>query len=251
MTHTPDHLDVLLDASAPGETIASPALRRDLAVMAARARAAAHPKRRRLGIAATAGLAALLASGAGTAVAATVFNWEPWARNPDIAYPFTLPSGRTCEARVAVYDIKSVDSNGAVTRSEADNSNFARHLRAPDLVNQADVQASIAEVRQRDTSISYVAVTPAGSLEDVPATASGPTEDDVYAAAMSDAVRNAINKEAAAFDGATTTPQTSRSSASRLPRDGESRACPASGPGSQLSRPLVLPAATHGRQRGA
>ncbi|MFS0729975.1 hypothetical protein ABC270_07840 [Curtobacterium sp. 1P10AnD] len=193
---------MLLDASAPEETTASPALRRDLAVMAAKARAASRPKRRRLGIAATAVLAALLASGAGTAVAATVFNWEPWAQDPDIAYPFTLPSGRTCEARVAVYEIKSIDGNGAVTRTDpANDSDFARHLRVLNLVNQADVQASIAEVRQRDTSVSYVAVTPAGSLEDVPATASGPTADDVYAAAVSAAVRDAINKEAAAFDG--------------------------------------------------
>lgn len=201
MTHTPDHLDVLLDASAPADTTASPALRHDLAVMAARARTASRPKRRPLRVAATAGLAALLLSGAGTAVAATVFDWEPWAQHPDLSYPFVLPSGRACEARVAVYDVEHVDADGAVTRAPADDSDFAHHIRGLDLVDQAAVQASLVEVRQRDTSVSYVAVTPAGLLEDVPATASGPTEDDEYAAAVSATVRSALDEQAAAFDG--------------------------------------------------
>ena len=202
MTLTPDHLDVLLTDSAPAETISSPALRRDLAVMAVEARAASRVRRRPLRVAATAGLAALLVSGAGTAVAASVFDWAPWAQDPDLAYLFILPSGRACEARVAVYDIESIDSNGAVNRSEpANDSDFARHIRDLDLVEQADVEASITEVRQRDTTVSYVAVLPSGQLEDVHATPSGPTEDDVYAAAVSNAVRDVINAEAASFDG--------------------------------------------------
>jgi hypothetical protein len=128
-------------------------------------------------------------------------DWAPWAQDPDLAYPFILPSGRACEARVAVYDIESIDSNGAITRSDpANDSDFARHLRNLDLVDQGDVQASITEVRQRDTSVSYVAVLPEGDLEDVPATVSGPTEDDIYAAAVSNAVRDVINTEAATFD---------------------------------------------------
>ena len=202
MNPTPDHLDVLLADSAPAETTSSPALRHDLAVMAVEARAAARLRRRPLRVAATAGLAALLVSGAGTAVAASVFDWAPWAHDPDLAYPFILPSGRSCEARVAVYDIESVDGNGAVTRSDpANDSDFARHLRDLDLVDQADVQASITEVRQRDTSVSYVAVLPGGHLEDVHATAAGPTEDDVYAAAVSNAVRDVVDAEAAAYEG--------------------------------------------------
>jgi hypothetical protein len=201
MTHTPDHLDVLLNDSAPAETTSSPGLRHELAVMAAEARTASRLRRRPLRIAATAGLAALLVSGAGTAVAASVFDWAPWAQDPDLAYPFILPSGRACEARVAVYDIESIDSNGAVTRSDpANDSDFARHLRDLDLVDQGDVEASITEVRQRDTSVSYVAVLPSGQLEDVHATASGPTEDDIYAAAVSNTVRYVINAEAATFD---------------------------------------------------
>lgn len=201
MTHTPDHLDVLLNDSAPAETNSSQALRHDLAVMAAEAETASRLRRRPLRVAATAGLAALLVSGAGTAVAASVFDWAPWAQDPDLAYPFILPSGRACEARVAVYDIESIDSNGAITRSDpANDSDFARHLRNLDLVDQGDVQASITEVRQRDTSVSYVAVLPEGDLEDVPATVSGPTEDDIYAAAVSNAVRDVINTEAATFD---------------------------------------------------
>ena len=202
MTHHTDRLDQLLDESAPVGATADPALRRDLGVMAAEARTAARLRRRPLRVVATAGLAALLVSGAGTAVAASVFDWAPWAREPDLAYPFVLPSGRACEARVAVYDIESIDENGAVTRSDpANDSDFARHLRGLDLVDRADVEASIAEVRQRDTSVSYVAVLPDGSLQDVPATPSGPTEDDVYAAAVSDAVRDIVGAEAATFLG--------------------------------------------------
>jgi hypothetical protein len=202
MTHTPDHLDVLLTDSAPAATTPSPALRHDLAVMAVEARSASRLRRRPLRVAATAGLAALLVSGAGTAVAASVFDWAPWAQDPDLAYPFILPSGRACEARVAVYDIESVDTNGAVKRSDpANDSDFARHLRGLDLIDQADVEASITEVRQRDTSVSYVAVLPGGYLEDVHAAASGPTEDDVYAAAVSNAVRDVLNAEAATFEG--------------------------------------------------
>lgn len=201
MTHTPDHLDVLLDASAPAGTTASPALRHDLAVMAARARTAPRGRRRPIRVVATAGLAALLFSGASAAVAATVFDWEPWAQDPDLAYPFILPSGRACEARVAVYDVESIDDHGAVTRASANDSDFARHVRGLDLVDQAAVQASIAEVRQRDTGGSFVAILADGSLEDVHGTASGPTEDDVYAAAVSETVRHALDDAAAAFDG--------------------------------------------------
>jgi hypothetical protein len=197
MTRTPDHLDVLLTDSAPAKTSSSPTLRHDLAVMAAEAKTASRLRRRPLRVAASPGRRALLGRRA-----RTPGDWAPWAQDPDLAYPFILPSGRACEARVAVYDIESIDSNGAITRSDpANDSDFARHLRDLDLVDQADVQASITEVRQRDTSVSYVAVLPDGQLEDVHATTSGPTEDDIYAAAVSNAVRDVINAEAATFDG--------------------------------------------------
>ena len=94
-----------------------------------------------------------------------------------------------------------VDENGAIRRDPADDSAFARHLRGVDVVGEADVQAALAEVRLRDTDVSYVAVTPEGRLEDVPATDSGPTDDDVHAAAVSAAVREALIAEAAAFGG--------------------------------------------------
>ena len=199
MTHRPDPLDVLLDGSAPAGAPDDPALRRDLGVMASEARTASRSRRRPVRLVATAGLATLLVSGAGAAVAGSVFDWEPWAQDPDLAYPFVLPSGRTCEARVSVYDVVSIDENGSVQRDPADDSDFARHLRGVDVVGEADVRAEVAEVRLRDTSVSYVAVTPEGHLEDVPATASGPTEDDVHAAAVSAAVRDALGEEAAAF----------------------------------------------------
>lgn len=199
MPHHHDPLDALLDRSAPAGAPDDPRLRRDLAAMASEARTASRPRRRPGRLAATAGLAALLASGAGAAVAASVFDWEPWAQDPDLAYPFVLPSGRACEARVSVYDVVSIDENGSVQRDPADDSDFARHLRGVDVVGEADVRAEVAEVRLRDTSVSYVAVTPEGHLEDVPATASGPTEDDVHAAAVSAAVRDALGEEAAAF----------------------------------------------------
>jgi len=199
MTHRPDPLDVLLDGSAPAGAPDDPALRRDLGVMASEARTASRSRRRPVRLVATAGLAALLVSGAGAAVAGSVFDWEPWAQDPDLAYPFVLPSGRACEARVSVYDVVSIDENGSVQRDPADDSDFARHLRGVDVVGEADVRAEVAEVRLRDTRVSYVAVTPDGHLEDVPATASGPTEDDVHAAAVSAAVRDALGEEAAAF----------------------------------------------------
>lgn len=47
MTPTPDHLDMLLADSAPAEATSSPALRHDLVVMAAEARAASRLRSRR------------------------------------------------------------------------------------------------------------------------------------------------------------------------------------------------------------
>jgi hypothetical protein len=94
---TPDLLDDLLDSSAPATRAAT---EKDLAAMIRIARSDARPGRRRLPrVAFGIGLAAILAGGAGVAVATDGFTWAPWAQDPVGAVSFTMSNGFACELR--------------------------------------------------------------------------------------------------------------------------------------------------------
>src|SRR5437868_7302393 len=100
-----DALDDLLHRSAPTTVAPTPALHEDLAAMMRDAdtevaRTEPRTRRRASRLAIGAGLALAMLGGAGAAVAAGGFEWLPWAQHPDVAYAYTLPSGRACEARV-------------------------------------------------------------------------------------------------------------------------------------------------------
>lgn len=130
-------------------------------------------------------------------MAATTFNWAPWAEDPDIAYPFTLPSGRECEARVLMLLVTDAPETGPI--STTPDAALSAHFRSFDAIAAADIESSITEVRSRTGSGTMVAVSAGGQLEDVHETAEGPTADDVYAAATSIALRHALQTEAIAY----------------------------------------------------
>lgn len=192
-----DPLDDLLTHSAPGSVRSTPRLDRDLALLSREARGSETSRRRPARILVGTGLSLLLLGGAGTAVAATTFNWAPWAQDPDIAYRFTLPSGRDCGARVKMLLVTDAPETGPI--STAPDAALSAHFRSFDAIAAADIEGSIAEVHRRAGSGMMVAVSPEGQLSDVRETAEGPTADDVYAAAAHDALGDALRAEALAY----------------------------------------------------
>ncbi|WP_457098383.1 hypothetical protein [Microbacterium sp. P5_E9] len=138
---TPDSLDQLLDRSVPA-TKAAP--ESDLRAMAVAAEAARRvkplPK-----IAIGAGLAVLLAGGAGAAYAADLFDWLPWAQSPDYTYQAALAAGDECEVRVTVVD--PADANGLFTGDLADRLNSHASL---DAATVAAVQEVLEDYRGAD-----------------------------------------------------------------------------------------------------
>lgn len=192
-----DPLDDLLTRSAPASVQSTPSLHRDLALLSREARSAEESRRRPTRLLVGAGLSLLLLGGAGTAVAATTFNWAPWAEDPDIAYPFTLPSGRECEARVLMLLVTDAPETGPI--STTPDATLSAHFRSFDAIAASDIESSIAEVRSRAGSGMMVAVSADGQLSDVHETAEGPTADDVYAAAAHDALGDALRAEAIAY----------------------------------------------------
>ena len=87
MTDT-DRLNALLNSSAPAPVKSSPLLERQIALLSRDARRASPPQRRPARVLVGAGLSLLLIGGAGAAVAATTFNWAPWAQDPPLGtYP--------------------------------------------------------------------------------------------------------------------------------------------------------------------
>lgn len=132
-----DPFDELLTRSAPRATAPTPELREELTRMAVASVAERRPSgaRRRLRIAAGAGIASLaLFAGAGTAAATGVIEWGPWAQDPDVVYAYTLPSGEGCELRVTFDD----RGTGQVARDV---------VSGVDLAAQLDVGASIDAMR--------------------------------------------------------------------------------------------------------
>ncbi|MHB1328740.1 MAG: hypothetical protein ACYC2K_11120 [Gemmatimonadales bacterium] len=195
MNDTPDPLDTLLERTTPPGVDTNPTLRRELASMSYEARQASLPPRRRpTRIAVGAGLVVLFVGGASAAVATTMFNWAPWAQDPDVVYSFTLPSDRECEARVQMLDVTNVNENGQVTT--AYDRDLADHFRAMDAIGAADIDGAMREVLARDTSVAMVAVNPDGSVSDVMSPPEGPSEDDVYVAAVYDALGDVLRAEA-------------------------------------------------------
>lgn len=192
-----DRLDDLLNRSAPGHVQSTPRLERDLALLSREARGANTPRRRPSRVLVGAGLSLLLLGGAGTAVAATTFNWAPWAEDPDIAYPFSLPSGRECEARVEMLLVTNAPETGPIETTY--DAALTEHFRSFDLVAAADIDSSIAEVLSRKGGGTMIVVAPDGQTSDVHETPEGPSADDVYAAAAHDALGDALRAEATAF----------------------------------------------------
>ncbi|MFL2002195.1 MULTISPECIES: hypothetical protein [unclassified Microbacterium] len=203
MNETLDPMDDLLNRTAPPPIESGSALGRDLRMVSREARRHARhttvpgPRTRPARVALGAGLAVLLVAGAGTAVAATTFDWAPWAQDPDISYPFALPSGRDCEARVQMLVVTSIDENGRI--ETAYDETVADHFRAFDAIGASDVEESITEVLNRKGSGSMIVIHPDGQISDMPETPEGPTQDDVYAAAVDDALGDALRTEAVAY----------------------------------------------------
>lgn len=103
---TDDRLDLLLERSAPAAIVIDSALMREMHTVShatsAHVTAERPATRRTHHLAAGVGLAVLLSAGGGAAFATGGFDWLPWVQDPDVAYAFTLPSGRGCEARIVL-----------------------------------------------------------------------------------------------------------------------------------------------------
>lgn len=191
---TPDRLDLLLERTAPDAVHIDDALARDMDAVAALARAQVaaerRPVRRIPRVAAGLGLAVLLCGGAGAAVAAGGFDWLPWAQDPDVAYAFTLPSGRECEARIVLEQ----------TEPEGDWDAFVADVG--DLtIDPAAVDRRADEIRSDPDAIIQV-LGADGSWQD-PQPGVAPTEDDWSATAHYVALTEATTRlsAAAGIDG--------------------------------------------------
>jgi len=191
---TPDRLDLLLERTAPDAVHIDDALTRDMDAVAALARAQVaaerRPVRRIPRVTAGLGLAVLLCGGAGAAVAAGGFDWLPWAQDPDVAYAFTLPSGRECEARIVLEQ----------TEPEGDWDAFVADVGAL-TIDPAVVDRRADEIRSDPHTIIQV-LGADGSWQD-PQPGVEPTDDDWSATAHYVVLGEATNRlsAAAGIDG--------------------------------------------------
>ncbi|WP_435747141.1 hypothetical protein [Microbacterium sp. PMB16] len=185
---THDRLDALLANSAPESLQVGDDLIRDMDRVAAASRLHENAKRPRVRriprVVAGVSLALLLSGGAGAAVAAGGFDWLPWAQDPDIAYTFTLPSGRECEERVVLEQMEQTGDWEAFVAAMG-------RLK----VTEASVERWSAEIRSDPTAIVQV-LNAEGDWED-PAAGVEPTEDDWYAVAHHVALSEAMNRVSA------------------------------------------------------
>jgi hypothetical protein len=191
---TPDRLDLLLDRSAPDAVHIDDALTRDLVAATAAARAEVAAERGRIRriprAAAGLGLAVLLCGGAGAAVAAGGFEWLPWAQEPDVAYAFTLPSGRECEARMVLEQ----------TEPEGDWGAFVDEVGRL-TIDQAIIDRWEDEIRNDPRAIIQVLGADGAWRDAQPG--DEPTEDDWSAVAHYAALTDETNRisAAAGIDG--------------------------------------------------
>lgn len=176
---TPDLLDDLLDRSAPATRTAESA---DLVAMTMAARREAIPRRRMPRIALGVGIAALLAGGAGIAVANDLM-WSDWVKDPQGWYSFTLPSGATCTAQTG--DIEANDPRVA----EAVTAFYAS-----DVMARVDVEAALAELR----SEPWIVTLEDGSTEVLEPGSPHFSFDEEYKGAVSIAVGHALTDHLAA-----------------------------------------------------
>lgn len=169
-----DRLDVLLDSSVPDAVTITDALTRDMDAATAMAESQVTSARslshRTPRLAVAFGLVVLLTGGAGAAVAAGGFNWLPWAQDPDVSYPFTLPSGRECEIRLVLQEIEP----------EGDWDAFVEDVGSI-VVDPVNVERWVTTIR-KDPQTAIQVLNTDGQLED-PTIGTEPTEDDRYATA--------------------------------------------------------------------
>lgn len=183
-----DPLDAMLGQSAPEAVTVTPQMRRELSLMTSLAARGVnrrtHLSRRASRVFLGLGVAIALTGTATAATAAGAFTWLPWAQHPDVAYSFTLPSGRECEGRI-------------VLQKEAvpgDWGKFVESMRVLQ-VDPADIENVASDIRD---SNSLVVVTDDGTIEDRPPGSVPKTEDGTYAAANWVAVKMATVRLSAA-----------------------------------------------------
>ena len=177
-----DPLDAKLGASAPETTALTAEMRHDLRRMNRASAREASPKtsliRRAPRLAVGISLAFALSGTAAGAAASGQFSWLPWAQDPDVAYAFTVPSGRECEIRVAFDDSDSTDNGAAFTAAvEA----FT--------VDPAEIERIATEIR---TEGLVIAINDDGTVEDKMPGSQPATEDGTYAAANYSAFGTAL-----------------------------------------------------------
>lgn len=151
MTQEPDSLtssnefDRVIAEAAPHTTARSEELDQELATLVRAARRVARPPRigkfPRSAVVVVAAGALLI--GAGTAAAATINDWAPWAQEPDGSYTYTLPGGAVCEARVG--NIK-----GQAGEYEPVAAAIQDYLSKVDIMAVADVDAALADIRSSE-----------------------------------------------------------------------------------------------------
>lgn len=115
----------------------------------------------------------LTIGGAGTAAAATLSGWEPWAENPDAVVHFTLPGGASCEYRIVAKD----------TGDPADFVIARDYLKSTDVLALADIDGELARVTARMVGPDDGSAVPATSAY---------SEDQLYYDGVTGAINNVI-----------------------------------------------------------
>lgn len=149
MSPTSDHLDDLLDQSAPRTTVITESVADELTRLrvATRVETATGTVRRSWRRPAVAGLASvLLLGGAATATAAVMNSWVPWAQTPVASMTYTLPSGTQCEERIG--NVRGQDPH-VVDVVE----NFYRTTDIGSLLTKEKIASTIKWIRQ-DSNIA-------------------------------------------------------------------------------------------------
>lgn len=207
-----------LDRSAPvTPSIGSAWFAETIAVMSREARAEATARRRTRAMrwAAGAGLAVLFTGGASAAMASGLFTWTGWAAKPDIAYSFTLPSGRQCEEHILINEtttagdrIQTASAAGAALKAWATSADFTELVDVPAqlaALNPADGLPKAAEEKgtlfpdPNGPDALMVVLKSSGGLDVVPKTTTGPTADDLYAVAVHTGLQDVLKSHAVAL----------------------------------------------------